>query len=198
MADESPDIDGGATALDGIEVLGERCEGPFFPEPLAQGRDRHPLDVLEGADDRLTVLGPGGGHREAAVAHHHGRHPVPGRDGEHAVPHDLGVVVGVNVDEPGAHHPPRRVDRLRRAAPRLSDGGDPSVADANLALVAGVSRAVHDKAVDDLEVEVVSTVPGRHGESPMMVGRPGPGRGRNAGHGPHAPPPGVEQTLEKD
>ena len=31
----------------------------------------------------------------------------------------------------------------------------------------------------------------------MMVGRPGPGRGGNAGHGPHAPPPGVEHAFEK-
>ena len=36
MADEGPDVDGGAAALDGVEVLGERREGPFLAEPLAR------------------------------------------------------------------------------------------------------------------------------------------------------------------
>src|SRR5207248_2643319 len=59
------------------------------------------LHALEGAEHEVAVRRARGRDAEAAVPHHDRGDAVPGRDGEHAVPEDLRVVVRVDVDEPG-------------------------------------------------------------------------------------------------
>ena len=104
----------------------ERLEAPV--DPGVERLHRHALDVLEGADDDFPVLGPRRGDPEAAVAHDHAGHPVPAGRGEVAVPQDLGVVVGVDVDEPGSQRQPVEVDYLGPGAgcefPGTADRGD--------------------------------------------------------------------------
>ena len=71
-----------------------------------------PSTFSKRAHDRVAVLGAGRRDAEAAVAHDHARDPVPARRREVAVPEDLGVVVGVDVDEAGRQHQPVEVDHL--------------------------------------------------------------------------------------
>ncbi len=99
VPDQRRHVDAGLATLDGVEVLGEGLEGPVFAEPLPEDVEIHALDVLQGAQDQVAVLRAGRRDPEAAVAHHHGGHAVPGRDREHAVPHHLGVVMGMEIDE---------------------------------------------------------------------------------------------------
>ena len=87
-----------AALLDRVEVLREGLE--VVPRHALEERvGRHVLDVLQRADEQLAVLGPHRRDREAAVAGDHRRDAVPARRGERRVPEDLGVVVGVDVDE---------------------------------------------------------------------------------------------------
>ena len=101
MPDERADVDRGAPLLDGGEELREGLEGPLGADPRAQGVERHALHLLEGAQHEIAMRGPRRRDAEAAVPHHHRGDAVPGRDGEHAVPEDLRVVVRVDVDEAG-------------------------------------------------------------------------------------------------
>jgi hypothetical protein len=100
-----------ASTADGVEIFGEGLEGPLVAQTGAERAGAHALDLLEGADDEVAVLGPGGRHAEAAIAHHDGGDAVPGRHGQHTIPQHLGVVVRVDVDEPGSHDTIGGVDR---------------------------------------------------------------------------------------
>ncbi len=110
MTDERAHVQALRAPVECGEVLRERLEAPV--DPLVEGFLRHALDVLEGADDRVAMLGPRGCDRETAVAHHHARDAVPARRGEVAVPQDLGVVVRVDVEEAGCEHEAVEVDHL--------------------------------------------------------------------------------------
>jgi hypothetical protein len=82
-----------------IEVFREGLE---FPEdPGLEGIGIHALHILERVNDGVVVLGPARGDREAAVAGYDSRDPVVGGGLELAVPEDLSVEVGVDVDEAG-------------------------------------------------------------------------------------------------
>ena len=93
---------------------GNVSNGHSVAEAGPERGDAHALDVLERAHDEVAVGRPGRRHREAAVAHDHGGHAVPGRAAHQLVPHDLGVVVGVDVDEARADDPAGGVDGARR------------------------------------------------------------------------------------
>ena len=124
-----PDIGGEVDALveavDGVEILGERLEAPV--DPFGQ---RHRVDVLgplEVADHQGPCVGADRGQGEAAVAHHRRRHAVPARAAPRRVPEDLGIHVGVPVDEPRGDGMALGVDLLDAALGDLSHRGDTAV-----------------------------------------------------------------------
>ena len=69
------------------------------------------------------------------------------------VPHDLRVVVGVDVDEAGDDDRALGVDDAPRRLVEAALGDDPPIADADVGAVAGKAAAVDDGAVLDEEVE---------------------------------------------
>ena len=155
VAEEHRHVQRGAAPLDRVEVLGEGLERPLLAEPRLERGEAHALDLLERAHDEPAMLGPRRRHAEAAVAHHHGGHPVPGRDREHPVPHHLRVVVGVDVDEAGRDHEPARVDRLRGGCPsprRRATIRPPRIPTSPR--TPGRPGAVDDRAAPDDEIEV--------------------------------------------
>ena len=105
MTHENGHIDRAAARLQGVEILGEVFEGPVVgvSQPSLQRFERHALDVLENPKNHLAMLGARRRNAEATIAQHHRSHSMPGRDREVAVPQDLGVVVGVDVDEARRH-----------------------------------------------------------------------------------------------
>ena len=159
--DEEPDrgvphvaaeVEGDTAALDGVEVLGKGLE--LVPgHPGHQGVEAHVLHVLEGADDDLDAVGPGGGDGEAAVAGHHRGHPVERGRAEVGVPEHLGVVVGVDVDESRGHHLTGGVQFGRPRQP-VADGRDAAVADGDIGPPAGHSAPVDQRPApyDDVTV----------------------------------------------
>ena len=81
------------------------------------------------------------------------RHPVERRRGEVGVPEDLGVVVGVDVDEAGSDHLAGGI-QLGRARQAVADGHDDAVGDSHIGGSAGRVVAVHQGATtyDDVSV----------------------------------------------
>ena len=111
VADHEPGVDADAP-VEPVEVLAEALPVPV--DPLLQGGERHALDPGHHAAQVVGVVGPERGQGEAAVAADDRGHAVDvGRGGER-VPEELGVVVGVGVDEAGAHHQAGGVERVVR------------------------------------------------------------------------------------
>ncbi len=90
--------------------------------------------------------------REAAIAHHGGRHAVPARTAPAGVPEHLRVHVGVAVDEAGRDHETVGVDLGRTAVADAADEGDPVPDDADVGAVRAEAGTVDDGAVADHEV----------------------------------------------
>jgi len=134
---------------------------------LARGRPR--LAGTEqrqhlGARDRLdarehvrAVLGVGEDGADGAAADRDRGDAVADGLGEGGRGEELGVVVGVDVEEAGHHPPAARVDdagATRRVERGLADGGHAAVADADVAEGAGRAGAVEEEAL--LQDDVVA------------------------------------------
>jgi hypothetical protein len=98
------------------------------------------------------MLGTERGQREAAVAREHGRHAVPDGRGAELVPEGLGVIVRVEVDDPGRHEEPIGIDGLRGGAGDLADLDDDAVLDRDVRAIAREPGSVHHHAALDHEV----------------------------------------------
>ena len=99
------------TDVDRLEVL---VEG--LPRPRQHGAERphrQVLDAAERGEHRLAVLGAQRRQREPAVAHERRRHAVPDGGRAEPVPERLGVVVGVQIDDPRGHEEAVGVDGPR-------------------------------------------------------------------------------------
>ena len=137
VADHEPGVDA-ERAVEAVEVLGERL--PLPVDALLEGGERHALDLGHHAAQVVGVVGMERREGEAAVAGHEGGHAVDvGRRGER-VPEELGVVVGVRVDEAGAHDEAARIELVARGVGDAvggvvaeGDGDDPSVLHADVA-----------------------------------------------------------------
>ena len=108
---EKAGVDGDAT-LQPVEPAAEGCPVPV--ETRLQRLQRHALDPRQHAHQVGGVLAPGGCQAEAAVAADDGGDPVQRRRAGERIPEELGVVVGVRVDEARREHQPGGVDPRAR------------------------------------------------------------------------------------
>src|SRR5207302_3206220 len=94
--------------LEGGEELGEALPGPG--QAGLEDRLAHALDAGKHAHQEIAVRGPVGRQGEAAVATDDGGDAVPDAAGGQRLEGELGVVVGVDVDNAGGDHEAVRVD----------------------------------------------------------------------------------------
>ena len=142
VTDQEPGVDP-EVAVQLAQVLGEA--GPVPGEAVLEGGQGHALDLGHHPADVVVVLALDRGQGEAAVAADHRGHPVEvgGRGGR--VPEQLGVVVGVGVDDARGHDQSLGVEL---GGPRLVDlahGDDLPVPDADVGPAAGRAGAVDDQ-----------------------------------------------------
>ena len=151
MANLRRDVDAKLLPFDPVEELGEAL--PLPVEHGVQDVEIDRLDAGKHAHEELAVLGLAGGQGVAAVAHDHGGGAVPRRAREQAVPHDLGVVVGVDVDEAGGDDSALGVNDTPGGLVEPALGRDPPAADAHVGAVAGQPAAVDHGPILDEQVE---------------------------------------------
>ena len=159
-------VDALGDALQRVEPLGERD-----PVPEHAGLHRVERDCLgagHGEHGAVAFFGPHGGEAEAAVAKHDGGDAVPAGDRAVGVPLDLGVVVGVEVDEAGRDDQPFGVEHLVGVggAHGAADLRHAAVFDADIGLEPGHSRAIDHRAALDQDIEL------GHLSAPVCSARP--------------------------
>ena len=108
VAEVGGEVQAEAVPLDRGEVLGEGGEVPGDAGPRAETSISSTFSRVWAIKSRCS--GSGGRDGEAAVARHHGGDTVEARRGETRVPEHLGVVVGVDVNEPGCDNVTLRIE----------------------------------------------------------------------------------------
>ena len=120
--------------------------------PSSSALGAHPLDVLQGADDRRPVLRSHGSNPEPAVADDDRGHPVPARRREVRIPQHLRVVMGVDVDEPRCQHETVEFGDFRPAGvgvPGREDGVNAVAHDHHISGAPRRPSAIDDQSTPD-------------------------------------------------
>ncbi len=164
-----------SVALHRIEVVGERLEA-IPRHTRLEGVEAHVLDVLQRAGDQLDAGRPlDRRDGEAAVAGNHRRDTVERGGREIGVPEDLGVVVGVDVDEAGGDHVTRSVE-LALSTDGVVDRDDPSARYTDIGHESGPTGAVDDRPPANRQISRRV----RHRIPPSCVNSPDPSSERRA------------------
>ena len=147
---EGGDVRHHALALQHVEVLRVGLEVPV--DAGHQRFERHALDVGEVAQRAVAIALAARCDGEAAVAHHHGGHTQGDRRCGPWIPGELGVEVGVDVDDARGEREAMRIDGIPCAADVVSDLGDPAVLHSDASFHGIVAESVEDTGVPDYEV----------------------------------------------
>jgi hypothetical protein len=137
--------------LQRTEILTEA--GPAPRDPLLQRGEGHALHLGHHPPDVVGVLGLDRRQREAAVAADHGGHPMDVGRRSGRVPEELGVVVGVRIDDPGRDHETVGVEFGTARLLDFPDGGDAPALNADIGLAGRAPGAIDDRAGPDHIVE---------------------------------------------
>ena len=155
MAEVAGVVDALRCRLDKVEVLGEGLPGPV--DACRHGLSGDVLGSLEVAHHQVAGIGPGRCQREAAVAHHRSGHAVKARALAHRVPGDLGIHVGVHIDETGRDGEAFGVDRAVDTATGqfsrfLADLGDHAVGDEHVGPARLGTRSVDQRSASNQQI----------------------------------------------
>jgi hypothetical protein len=170
VADHAADVEAERAPAERGEVV-----AVGLPAPVEPGHDRVGRDVLDGLHHLGEVgllAGADRGERHAAVAEHDRRDAVPARRAGDRVPEQLGVEVGVDVDEPGRHEPVGGVDLAAAPLGHVADGGDAPAVDRHLRAAGRGAGPVGDLATPDHDVVHAAVLPSRGSGSPAMISEP--------------------------
>src|SRR6266581_9796510 len=151
VADVAGVVDALGQGIEDVEEL--RIRGPAPLDPGLHRLRRDVLGALQVLDDQVLVGGGAGGQREAAVAHDDRGDAVVARRGPEGIPEDLGVHVGVAVDEAWRDDEPVGVDDLARPLADAADRIDPAVAHADVGRVRRQTGSIDHHPVLDHQVK---------------------------------------------
>ena len=146
------EIDIAVALFESIEIVGKG-----FPVERYAGSHHHLGDILDPfhqLDHQLPVLGPGRGKADAAVAHDDRRDAVIGGGGKPVFPGDLTVVMRVHIDEAGGDDSPAGVQFLARGPAEVSDCGNHTALDADVAFERLAPGSIVDPATANDQVEI--------------------------------------------
>ena len=147
---EAADVDHRLQAFDGVQIA-----AVGFPIPGQAGEDgvlRNVLDGFHHAGEELPVLRPARGEGDAAVAEQGGGDAMPGHRRHVRIPADLGIEMGVQIDEAGRDGMAGGVDLLLAGLRHCADRGDRIAVNGDVNFLGRIARAVHDEAVADYQI----------------------------------------------
>ena len=150
VTDEDTGVGVAALAPQLRQVLREGLEAPV--DPGLERRDGHALDLGQVAGHLLAPIRRAGRDAEAAIAHDHRGDAERGRGRHLALPGDLGVVVGVHVNDAGREQEAVGIHRLPRAIGHVADFDDALIADGDIGLDQWVADAVSDHGAANHEI----------------------------------------------
>jgi hypothetical protein len=122
---------------------------PLPVEAGAQRVERHALDPGQHPGEVVLLVGPRGRQREAAVSTEDCGDAVLYGRARGRIPEQLSVVVGVQVDEARCERLSGRINGFRGLLVDITDGNDPPVAHADVAMSGGCACAVDDLGISD-------------------------------------------------
>ena len=150
VADHPADVDALRHAVDRAEVLAVGL--PVPREPFEDARGRDVLHRLHQRGEPRLVAPAHRRERHAAVAEHDRGHAVPARRRRVGVPRELGVEVGVDVDEARRHERAVGVDGAPGRVVDPADLGDAFAVDRDVAGEGRAAGAVDERATADDEI----------------------------------------------
>ena len=153
MPHQEPGVDREAL-IDPVEILIERP--PVPGARILHGAQRNSLHDSHHPLDIRGISGRQRRNRESAVAAQDGGHSVEHRRACGGVPQQLGVVVGVHIDEAGADHGTAEFDSLLSGFVGSTDHGDAPVTDRHICLERLLPGAVHNGGVSKDQIEHLS------------------------------------------
>ena len=155
------DIEIEGAALEHVEVFGKGLPVPW----QASGHDRfgNVLHPFHQPDQAVPVALAAGGKADPAIAGDDRSHTVLRARLQPLGPGGMAIIMRVNVDKAGGHHPVARVDLLRAAPGEAADRGDAPRAHRDIAGKAAFAAAIDNRAIADDQIEFT----GSHGSSPQ-------------------------------
>jgi hypothetical protein len=145
----NPGVDRHGT-VEAVEEIAEALPSPV--EAQLEGLEGHALHLGHHASHIIAVAGLQRGEGEAAVAADDRGHAVQvGRRGC-GIPVQLGVVMGVGIDEPRGQHQPGAVHLAVTGFADLTDGADAPVGHRNVGRPGLVARSVDDERSSNHQV----------------------------------------------
>ena len=129
---------------------------PLEIQAFLEGLERHAFHPRKHRYEVACRLGVDRRQPEPAVATENRGDSVQGGWRHRCVPHDVRVVVGVDIDEARRYHQAGRVNGAVRSLARLlrvSDENDPPTSDADIALPRRPTSSVDDRPAGDQQVK---------------------------------------------
>src|SRR6266852_5080223 len=150
---ERQHIDALWMAVDAIEELG--ISDPVPRHPGLHGFVRDCLGTRHRQHRAIAQIGLDWREAEAAIADYDRRDAVPARHRAVRVPEELGVIMGVQIDEAGRDVKSARVDHLFGLMRlKVAELGDLAVLDPDIGPVAWHPSAVDDRTASDDQIEL--------------------------------------------
>ena len=156
VADVGGDVDRTSLAAQLRQVLGKGLEAPR--DAGLQHAERHALDLGQVAHRDVAVGGLARRDGEAAIADHGRRHAQRRRGPNLRIPGDLGIEMGVAVDDARHQRQAVGLDHLAgRHLERAAHGCDAACADGHVADHGCAARAVEDQCAAEKDIVQGST-----------------------------------------
>jgi hypothetical protein len=151
------------------EIFGKGCPFPF--NRLAQHLRGHRFDPHKRADDVVAVFRTARREREAAVSRNQGRDAMKARRCREGIPEQLGIHMGVEIDEAGRQGQPLCVNNAVSTAGHPSHLGYPVTDDGNVAHTGWQPAAVVDPGAFNNQIVSHHGPPSTPLRSPLFPGR---------------------------
>ena len=143
-------VDGMRSAVDAVEVLGERF--PIPCDSLMKGSPGNVFDSFHDLDKPVMSIRGDWRETHATISHDRSGDSLPRRWREVGIPTHLTVIVGMDVDPPRSNKKSGCVELRDASLVDVADGGNNAVIDGEITEKSRTASAVDDGPIADDEI----------------------------------------------